>query len=137
VQDYEAGGAAPPTGHKLYTLTQVSLMKIFEEDIGDLILLKVRQRKALMNTMEEHRLLVERLQKAVDVQEIRELVDQIDAINSAPPEYLGFKSQGEKQDWLWFLRRPTRTRSPRARDPASPSISSATPVPSTGSASRS
>jgi hypothetical protein len=103
LEDYKAGGideASMPKGRKLYVLTRASLMKIFEEDIGDLIVLKVRQRKALQSTMEEHRKLLEKLKAATEVEEIRELVDAIDQINSAPPEYLGFAGHAS-QDTMW------------------------------------
>ena len=73
------------------------------KDIGPLIVLKARQRKALQSIMTKHEDLLERLRAASQPDEIKNLVDQIDEINTTEPEYVGFKNEGEKQNYDWFV----------------------------------
>ena len=51
------------------------------KDIGPIIVLKARQRKALMNIMSEHQDLIEQLRAASEPDEIKTLVDLIEDIN--------------------------------------------------------
>jgi hypothetical protein len=53
--------------------------------------------------MEQHAELLKRLRETTQPEEIKLLVDQIDEINTAEPEYEGFKAEGEKQGDLWFV----------------------------------
>ena len=74
------------------------------KDIGPIIVLKARQRKALMNIMSEHQDLIEQLRAASEPDEIKTLVDLIEDINvTTEPEYLGFKDEGEAQSDYWFI----------------------------------
>jgi hypothetical protein len=101
-QKYEAAGLDAPTGRKLYRLTLESFQVVFEE-VGDLIMLKVRQLTILKQEVVQHKELVELLRHETDPRRVKELLDQIEVLNQADMELLGFKKEGGKQMDLWTV----------------------------------
>jgi hypothetical protein len=101
VGHFTAAGLPVPGGRKLYQLAHAAFAKIFDE-LGDLILLKVRQLRILQQEMKEHQALVAELRETTDVVKIAELVGKIEQLNAQDMQLLGFANEAKQKD-LWAV----------------------------------
>ena len=94
VMGLEAGG------HRLHQMAHDSLSSIFE-DIMDILVLKVKSLRLLAADMEKHRDLLSELKATKDIKRVAEIVEQIDKINEAEHQMLGFQNKGVDQYKFW------------------------------------
>jgi len=86
--------------HQLYQLTFDSLSSIFE-DIMDILVLKVRSMKLLSGEMAKHQDLLDELKVTKSLARTKAIIEEIDKINEAEHQMLGFKNRGEDQYKYW------------------------------------